>query len=226
MSTQIAALFAAVLYGVGLVMLFVIRSLQHKASTGSTGFNGFTKTPELAPRLAGICFATAAVIGLVAPTLTAVQFVPVLSDTANWTPGLRTTVAGVGVVLAVVGFVVAVIAQATMGRSWRIGVDVSERTDLVTHGVFGLVRNPIFSAMIAAQLGTTLMAPSWLSIVGAVGLLVACQVQVRVIEEPYLIDTHGPEYLRYAARTGRFLPGLGRITPTHGATETRSERVS
>ncbi len=38
--------------------------------------------------------------------------------------------------------------------------------------------------MIAAQLGTMLTAPSWLSIVGAVGLVVACAVQVRVIACP------------------------------------------
>ena len=40
-----------------------------------------------------------------------------------------------------------------MGESWRIGVDVQERTSLVTAGVFGLVRNPIFSAMCVASIG-------------------------------------------------------------------------
>lgn len=45
-------------------------------------------------------------------------------------------------------------AQQAMGRSWRIGVDTDERTELVTEGVFGLVRNPVFTAMIVAVGGT------------------------------------------------------------------------
>ncbi|MGC4763322.1 hypothetical protein ACLQ20_10755 [Micromonospora sp. DT46] len=48
-------------------------------------------------------------------------------------------------------------------------------------------------------------------------LVASVQVQVRAVEEPYLIRTHGATYLMYAARTGRFWPGLGRrTTPVNG----------
>ena len=42
-------------------------------------------------------------------------------------------------------------------------------------------------------------------------LLVALEIQVRAVEEPYLLRTHGDAYRRYAAATGRFVPGIGRI---------------
>jgi protein-S-isoprenylcysteine O-methyltransferase Ste14 len=42
----------------------------------------------------------------------------------------------------------------------------------------------------------------------------AIQMQVRAVEEPYLLRTHGDNYAAYAARVGRFLPGLGRLTPS------------
>jgi len=135
-SAPLGGVFAAVLYGFGLVMLFVIRSLQHKAATGMTGFNGFTKTPGVAPRLAGICFAAAAVLGLVAPILTALQVVPAISETADWTPGLRAAAMWIGVVLALAGLP-SESSPRPMGRSWRIGVDASERTDLVTMAYSG-----------------------------------------------------------------------------------------
>ena len=32
----------------------------------------------------------------------------------------------------------------------------------------------------------------------------------RLVEEPYLHRVHGTAYDRYAARTGRFLPWIGR----------------
>jgi SAM-dependent methyltransferase len=42
---------------------------------------------------------------------------------------------------------------------------------------------------------------------------VALEVQVRLVEEPYLLRTHGRAYAEYGARTGRFVPGLGRLAP-------------
>ena len=41
-------------------------------------------------------------------------------------------------------------------------------------------------------------------------LVAAVQLQVRVVEEPYLRRVHGRVYRGYAARVGRFVPGLGR----------------
>ena len=40
-------------------------------------------------------------------------------------------------------------------------------------------------------------------------LLAAIQVQVRAVEEPYLLAVHGDAYRDYAARVGRFVPGVG-----------------
>jgi protein-S-isoprenylcysteine O-methyltransferase Ste14 len=37
---------------------------------------------------------------------------------------------------------------------------------------------------------------------------------VRALEEPYLARLHGDVYRSYAARTGRFLPGIGRMRAT------------
>ena len=47
-----------------------------------------------------------------------------------------------------------------MGDSWRIGVEESDRTELVTGGVFGLVRNPIYTGMIPAFVGIALLVPN------------------------------------------------------------------
>ena len=97
-----------------------------------------------------------------------------------------------------------------MGASWRIGVDPDERTGLVTHGLFALVRNPIFTAMLVTALGLTLMVGNVISLTGLAALFAALEVQVRLVEEPYLLTVHGPDYERYSTTAGRFLPGLGR----------------
>ena len=99
-----------------------------------------------------------------------------------------------------------------MGASWRIGVDQAERTHLVSTGIFAVVRNPIFTAMVTAQTGMTLVAPTPLAVAALAALVLAVQLQVRVIEEPYLHRVHGAAYAAYTARVGRFLPGIGRGT--------------
>ncbi|WP_267284165.1 methyltransferase family protein [Amycolatopsis japonica] len=69
----------------------------------------------------------------------------------------------------------------------------------------------MFTAMIAAALEITLLAPNLVAFAGLVALAAAIEIQVRAVEEPYLLTAHGSAYRDYASRTGRFLPGLGRL---------------
>jgi protein-S-isoprenylcysteine O-methyltransferase Ste14 len=127
------------------------------------------------------------------------------------TGGLGVVAGVVGAVLAVAGGVVTVVAQVQMGASWRIGVQEGERTELVTGGLFAHVRNPIFTGMAAVAVGTALLVPNLPALLGAALAVVTIDVQVRLVEEPNLRRVHGAPYLRWASRTGRFLPGLGRL---------------
>lgn len=192
-----------VLYIVAVVVLFGVRSWVQYRRTGSTGFRGVSGTPAEAQWWGGVLFVVAMVAGLAGPVLAVAGVTP-----ADPPAGIQ--VAGLG--LALVGFAATLTAQIGMGASWRIGVDSAERTALVTSGpLFGVVRNPIFTAMVAAQVGVVLVVPTWVSVLALVAMVAAVQLQVRTAEEPYLLATHGSEYGAYAARTGRFVPGVGRL---------------
>lgn len=115
-----------------------------------------------------------------------------------------------GAALAVAAGVLTIVAQLQMGASWRIGVEAGERTDLVTAGLFGRVRNPIFTGMLAFAGGVALLVPNGPTTLGAVLAAATIQAQVRLVEEPNLLAVHGDAYRRWAAATGRFLPGIGR----------------
>ncbi|HEY5877878.1 MAG TPA: isoprenylcysteine carboxylmethyltransferase family protein [Nakamurella sp.] len=205
--TELAAVAAGLLYLLAVVLLLAVRTWQQYRRTGSTGFNGIRgAAQDPAARVAGIGFAASVLAGLAAPWLAAVGVLP------TW--NLPVLVTAVGAVVAAAGIPLGMTAQGAMGRSWRIGVDVAESTDLVTHGLFRLVRNPIFTALMMIHIGTATMAPAWLSLVGVVLLITACQIQTRLVEEPYLRRRHPTTYLAYAATAGRFVPGLGRLHPT------------
>ncbi|WP_433786907.1 methyltransferase family protein [Actinomycetospora sp. CA-101289] len=121
-----------------------------------------------------------------------------------------------GLVVALAGFVGTVGAQQAMGRSWRIGVEATERTELVESGMFGWSRNPVFLTMTITLIGLTLVVPNVVQLSALACLAIAVEIQVRWVEEPYLLRTHGAAYARYASRVGRFVPGVGRL-PQRGA---------
>lgn len=180
------------------------RSWMQFRHTGSTGFHGIGGDVGSAEWLAGVGFAAAMVMGFAAPTLQAVGTLAPLS----WLNAPTLQVAGAAMTL--VGIVGTVAAQHSMGNSWRIGVDPDETTALVRHGMFGLVRNPVFTAMVVFGAGLTLMAPNWLALSGFGILITAIHAQVRLVEEPYLASLHGQDYADYTTDVGRFVPLLGR----------------
>lgn len=98
-----------------------------------------------------------------------------------------------------------------MGPSWRTPVDPTERPALVTHGVFAIVRNPIYTSFNVIVLGLTLLVPNAIALTGLVMNITGSHLQVRLIEDPYLHHIHGHAYHEYAARVGRFAPGIGRL---------------
>ena len=120
-------------------------------------------------------------------------------------------VASVGLGLVGIGIAVTVVCQVAMGASWRGDVDPDVRTTLVTTGPYRYVRNPILTATFVTALGIALVVPNVLALLFLTGVIVSEQIQVRLVEEPYLLRVHGDAWLRYAAVTGRFLPGIGRV---------------
>lgn len=112
-----------------------------------------------------------------------------------------------GLALMVGGLSGTLIAQVDLGRSWRIGVDPDERTDLVTSGLFSVARNPIFTAMAAFSIGTALAQRNRIATLAGLSMVAAVETQVRLVEEPYLRTVHGEAYTNYCQRVGRFLPG-------------------
>jgi protein-S-isoprenylcysteine O-methyltransferase Ste14 len=193
------------LYLLYLALAFGLRTWLQLRSTGESGFKGISGSPGSLEWTAGVLFAVAIAIGVAAPILDLADVFEPLD--ALDSAGVRAT----GVALFLVGLVATLYAQIAMGKSWRIGVDEEERTDLVTSGPFATVRNPIFAAMLPTSIGLAMVVPNVVAVVGVAALFVALEIQVRLVEEPYLLRVHGEAYRGYAARVGRFVPGLGRL---------------
>lgn len=188
-------LFAALAFG--------WRSWLQWRRTGSTGFKGISGRLGSAEWFGGVLLAVAFAVAALAP----------IAILAGWSRDIELPPSFIAVGAAVLGagIVGTLVAQLDMGASWRIGVDANQRTALVSNGLFRFARNPIFTSMLLVLAGAALLLPGVLSAAAFVAALVGIELQVRLVEEPYLLRTHGDAYRDYARRVGRFVPLLGRL---------------
>jgi protein-S-isoprenylcysteine O-methyltransferase Ste14 len=185
------------------LLTFGVRVAIQLRRTGRTGLIGLREGAGVADWASGLLFVAGMAIGAASPVL-------VLGDHLEPIDALDIgAVHLIGILLAAAGGLAVFAAQLGMGESWRIGVSDEERTDLVTGGWFSLCRNPIYTSMIAGWTGFALLVPTWLGIAAVPVIATGLEIQVRFVEEPYLLRTHGDAYRAYASRVGRFVPGVG-----------------
>lgn len=109
--------------------------------------------------------------------------------------------------IGVAGLSLCLYAQVKMGASWRVGIDEKVKTQLITTGLYGLIRNPTYLGLFLLNLGVWLIWPTWTIFLLNLLFVLFLEIQVRC-EEDYLLSIHGGEYAQYKARTKRYVPFL------------------
>jgi protein-S-isoprenylcysteine O-methyltransferase Ste14 len=99
-----------------------------------------------------------------------------------------------------------------MGKNWRMAVAPDQQTELVTSGLYGHIRHPIYALSILLMVGSVVVVPTVpMTVVAA--LHVALMLVKARNEERFLLEAKGEAYARYCRRTGRFVPRLGGHRP-------------
>ncbi len=96
-----------------------------------------------------------------------------------------------------------IIAQVQMSNSWRVGIDLSTKTELKTKGLFSISRNPVFLGMLITLAGLFLILPNAITLLVLVASIWIFQIQV-LLEEEYLTKKHGKPYTEYTKKVRRW----------------------
>lgn len=124
-----------------------------------------------------------------------------------WQRGIGTIV--LGLVLVALGFGIALVAGAGLGRTLTPTPIPKADGELVTTGVYSVVRHPIYSGLLVLGIGLVVIGASVPHLLAWLALLSVLMTKSR-LEERMLADQY-PDYAAYAARVGRLVPGIGRI---------------
>lgn len=110
----------------------------------------------------------------------------------------------IGIALLILSLIWVLIALFQMKNSWRIGIDKELKTELITTGLFKYSRNPIFFGMLLSLIGLFFTLPTLISLIFFIISTILIQTQIR-LEEDFLLNQHGKDYLQYKAKVRRFL---------------------
>ena len=111
----------------------------------------------------------------------------------------------IGVVLAIWGDVIFVLSVLTMRDSWRAGVSQTDKTELVTNGIYKISRNPAFLGFDLVYIGILLMFFNWILFAVSIFATIMFHLQIVNVEEDFLGIAFGNEYLEYKKKVNRYL---------------------
>jgi protein-S-isoprenylcysteine O-methyltransferase Ste14 len=99
-------------------------------------------------------------------------------------------------------------SHADLGTNWSITLEVREKHQLVTHGVYRWIRHPMYSALLIYSLGQALALPNWF-VGSSYGVAMVLLIALRMgREERMMLEKFGKEYEAYMATTKRLIPGI------------------
>lgn len=110
-----------------------------------------------------------------------------------------------GFIAGLFGLSFCLYAQIKMGKSWRVGIDEKVKTELITTGLYKLIRNPTYLGLFILNAGIWLIWPTFTVFILNLLFVIFLEIQVRC-EEDFLILIHGNKYLEYKQRTKRYIP--------------------
>jgi protein-S-isoprenylcysteine O-methyltransferase Ste14 len=121
---------------------------------------------------------------------------------------LRPVRLSMGVMCLVVGLWLFARSHADLGTNWSITLEVRERHQLVTQGIYRRLRHPMYAALFIYAIGQALVVPNWIA-GPSYGVAIALLFVFRLgPEERMMIEEFGKDYEAYRGRTKRLIPGI------------------
>ena len=109
-----------------------------------------------------------------------------------------------GVVIESFGVIIFVISVTEMKDNWRAGVQREDKTNLVTSGIYSISRNPAFLGFDLMYIGILLAFFNWFLCFATVFAVCLFHLQIVKVEEDFLLETFGQEYLEYKRKVCRY----------------------
>lgn len=112
---------------------------------------------------------------------------------------------GIGCAITTIEVLAFIVSVIQMKDNWRAGVQREDKTELVTTGIYSISRNPAFLGFDLMYIGILVTFFNWYLCFATSIVLVFFHLQIVNVEEDFLIETFGEEYLQYKKKVCRYI---------------------
>ncbi len=114
-------------------------------------------------------------------------------------------VRSIGMVITASGVIAFILSVLQMKDNWRAGVQREEKTNLVTMGIYSVSRNPAFLGFDLMYIGILFSFFNLYLCFVTSFALVFFHLQIVNVEENFLLEEFGDEYIKYKKKVCRYL---------------------
>jgi protein-S-isoprenylcysteine O-methyltransferase Ste14 len=112
----------------------------------------------------------------------------------------------VGFIIFISGLLLAIWARVSLGKNWGMPMTQKQNPELVTTGPYKYIRHPIYTGILVAILGTTIVSSIfWLFIFSITAIYF---IYSALQEEKTMVKQFPKEYTNYKSKTKMLLPFL------------------
>jgi protein-S-isoprenylcysteine O-methyltransferase Ste14 len=115
----------------------------------------------------------------------------------------------IGLIMATFGFLLAKLAFRPISFSEFMGIKPETNQKLITDGIYGRMRHPLYTALILGIIGFVIYSPTYTNLVHAICILIYLFIGIH-FEERRLIAHFGKEYEDYKSQTPKLFPTFRR----------------
>ena len=142
--------------------------------------------------------------------LSGTVIIPIIYAATNWLDfanyPLPVWAGWLGVVIGAAGLFVFWRAHADLGVNWSPTLEIREKHELITRGIYGVIRHPMYASQWLLVIAQPLLLQNWIA--GFLNLLVFIPFYMLRVkaEEQLMIEQFGEQYRAYMRNVGAVLP--------------------
>lgn len=135
---------------------------------------------------------------------------PILYAATNWLDfanyKLPAWAGWLGVALLAGAIVVFWRAHADLGLNWSPTLEIREEHELITRGIYGMIRHPMYASQWLLAIAQPLLLQNWIA--GFINLLVFIPFYILRVraEEQLMLEQFGDQYRSYMQKVGGVFP--------------------
>lgn len=122
----------------------------------------------------------------------------------NFVPHIN-FIGNIGLSICVIGAIIACWSRYQLGKNWSLSVQKKENHELIRHGIYRIIRHPIYTGILLLFIGNTIIVGDYRGIIAVIIVFTSFWFKL-LKEEKLLLEIFGNEYLIYKSKTKALIP--------------------